>query len=900
MGVDASQLNNFENFFRFKYNWVFKRFVSLKHKIILLIYGNQSGKTSSAAYQYVLRILGLHPVANKNVVYYECSNGHEYAPYKHKIGSPCEECAEPLKLHERQSRTFRFCSATLPGQSSTTEIDGGTSEVKNTQYPEFKKWLPPHLIKKDITVRNPALVIEDPYGGKDIVVEFVSYSQSVQSTAGVQRLSIWCVAEGQRVLKSDGTWVPIEYIEEDDELIAESLGGYSKRQRVNKVEKRIYKGEKEVFKVKCQKGIEFETTEDHLIMVPGLGKSKYKQLKYLSVGDWVTCKLSNIEGKDTIDEKYIKWLGFLIGDGGTSDNRIMFYQKDKNKLENLFAEEKVYWHKNSDGVWRAELKNDKFKKFLKDNNIWGDTCSNKKVPDIIFKQSNKSISTFLRYLFGTDGWCSGHLIRYASTSKRLVQDISFLLRRLKIQSTITEREFKNNWSKQYWINITKASDVLDFCDIVGVFGKDTSKVRHEAERRYKVRNEKGKRHKYTTKVKIKSIESVGIKKVYDIVMRRTRSPLNNFLISGGVVVHNCDESPDMGFYEEQLPRLLAENGDLIFTYTPVDRSSWLFDELYDKASVIYRSQYIIDFIGKETKAAEETDSPYDIAVIMAATDDNPTLKPEVIDALFNHIDDPDVIGIRRYGIFKQLSGRIFKDFDYGVHAISNELFPNGIPKDWVHARGIDYHPQTPWAFIMAAMSPTNEVFVWGEWNPSPEKYTTKEIANQVAIMGRLYKFRLSLIDPLAQATKKDHVTVLDDLNNAFLDLKREGIGRATIWQPWDTKGERGRDAIRERLKNSLTVKEPFNNKVVVNGRPTYLPTIWVFRECKQMLKSLKNWRWEEWANIGANTNKDAKNKPEQKWSHFNTALEAMFKEPYFRPAMTFRSEKQIADYYHRR
>jgi len=88
----------------------------------------------------------------------------------------------------------RLASETLPGE--TTDGKGETStEVKNTLYPELKKWLPPFLIKKDITARSPKMVIKSGVGGPDIVVEFVSYNQSVQSTAGSQRFIIKCDEE---------------------------------------------------------------------------------------------------------------------------------------------------------------------------------------------------------------------------------------------------------------------------------------------------------------------------------------------------------------------------------------------------------------------------------------------------------------------------------------------------------------------------------------------------------------------------------------------------------------------------------------------------------------------------------------------------------------------------------
>jgi len=102
-----------------------------------------------------MRILGTHPVETKNLR---------------------PDC--PIRI-------IRFASETLP-----TDPEGG--EVKNTQYPAFKKRLPPSLLKKDITIRKPVMTIKDPQGGSDIFVEFVSYNQTTQSQAGVQRFSIWC------------------------------------------------------------------------------------------------------------------------------------------------------------------------------------------------------------------------------------------------------------------------------------------------------------------------------------------------------------------------------------------------------------------------------------------------------------------------------------------------------------------------------------------------------------------------------------------------------------------------------------------------------------------------------------------------------------------------------------
>jgi hypothetical protein len=152
-------LDRWSNFFSYKMTDNAKAFINCPAKIRCLFTGNQFGKNALICYDFILRILCLHPIKSKNMT------------------------------AEKKVRTFRFASETLPN-----DPDGG--ESKNTQYPEFKKWLPAGLIKKDITMRNAIVTIRSPYGHPDIYVEFVSYSQSIQRTAGQQRAAVWLDENG--------------------------------------------------------------------------------------------------------------------------------------------------------------------------------------------------------------------------------------------------------------------------------------------------------------------------------------------------------------------------------------------------------------------------------------------------------------------------------------------------------------------------------------------------------------------------------------------------------------------------------------------------------------------------------------------------------------------------------
>ena len=580
--VLANELS--EGYKKFIETWAYKVFVNLPHKVIFLTTGNQSMKTSSTARQYVTRILGQHPVAKKNAVYWECfkrslihrnelrveellkdhksKDSATFGFYRLPVNMKCPECGSDIVQHKRGSRVFRFASETLPGESANVGVGGESAEVKNTQYPEFKKWLPKSLIKKDITARNKSMIIEDVFGGPDILIDFVSYNQTAGSTAGPQRISIW-----------------------------------------------------------------------------------------------------------------------------------------------------------------------------------------------------------------------------------------------------------------------------------------------------------------------------------------------------------EDEQANIDFHEEQYPgRLVAEDGDLIITCTPADRISWLYDEIYEKASIYYRTDAVCKAYAKlcdkpGVKNIERNNSVFDFAVIQAATDDNPTLVPEVVEDMYKDIDavhHPEVMAIRRYGIFKQVSGRIFKGWSDAVHIISSDkYFPVGVPENWSHGRGIDYHPTNAWACGVMSLSPYNELFIWGEMNPSPEQMITSEIMERFTRIGSHLKWRISLADPLANVVQANTgYSIMDDMNRICHMLYKEGQIKPTVWSGWDTKSQVGRDEIKKRLKNSIICVKPFSNKVTRNGKEEYLPTIWVLDNCHEFRKSLKNWRLEEWANVAANQTKDQKETPQQKHSHFCMVIEGLLKHQGFRPPVERLNKPIIKDKYY--
>ena len=209
------EANDFANLYAYKHTPHSAAFFNADYDIIFVCKGNQAGGTAVIAYGYVLRILGWHPVPKKNMVYFECQkardyndrlrakedmegyeDGHYFSPkvyFENHKDKPCPYCGTEILRHERVNKIYRFASQSLPMEKSTSTGDESdrSGEVKNTQYPEFTRWLPPFLLRKDITARRQVQVIRDPYGGNDIIIEYVSYAQPPQRVAGFKRTATW-------------------------------------------------------------------------------------------------------------------------------------------------------------------------------------------------------------------------------------------------------------------------------------------------------------------------------------------------------------------------------------------------------------------------------------------------------------------------------------------------------------------------------------------------------------------------------------------------------------------------------------------------------------------------------------------------------------------------------------
>jgi hypothetical protein len=303
-----------------------------------------------------------------------------------------------------------------------------------------------------------------------------------------------------------------------------------------------------------------------------------------------------------------------------------------------------------------------------------------------------------------------------------------------------------------------------------------------------------------------------------------------------------DEEIDKVKWDESQMRLLQDGGDTVLTLTPVKGMDWTYDNIWRQAKTIYRSETICKKFG--LPEVEHPGGKKNIEIFCWATEDNPVMDRSTVDMILENVGvdtaDDDEIAMRRYGVFRQVSGRVYKGFDRNVHVKKcDDVFSKTLFKSYWHYRMIDYHPSKPWFVSFVAVSPQQEWFTWNELNP------------------------------LAKVKQPNSGwSVFEDLSRG-----EEGL---RMCEAADTKNEQGRMNIRKRLKNALECGIPGNNEMrdpYGDQRfGNYKPTLWILDSCPQHVEHLLNWRWADWKQEHVKAIRDSK-KPTEKWSDFCRNLE---------------------------
>lgn len=252
----------------------------------------------------------------------------------------------------------------------------------------------------------------------------------------------------------------------------------------------FYSGHKEVFKVRLASGREVEATANH----PFMTLDGWTPLGELAVGARVAVPRRVPEPVQTqrMADDEIVMLAHMIGDGSCVKRQPIRYASIDE--QNLRAVTKAAQHFGVAAV-RDEYpaarvttlrlpapyrlthgKRNPIAAWLDKLGLFGKRSHEKFVPEEVFALPNDQVALFLQHLWSTDGsirW--DHKIQhgrvyYASTSRRLVDDVAQLLLRLGIFSRIY-RARKAGYRDSWHIQIVGAENQVRFLQIVDAHGE---------------------------------------------------------------------------------------------------------------------------------------------------------------------------------------------------------------------------------------------------------------------------------------------------------------------------------------------------------------------------------------------------------------------------------------------
>jgi len=248
-------------------------------------------------------------------------------------------------------------------------------------------------------------------------------------------------------------------------------------------------GVKEVFRVRMASGRQVEATANH----PFLTYDGWRPLNEIRAGLRVAVPRhvpAPLEVRD-MPEPEIIMLAHLLGDGSFVRNQpIRYASTDEANLAAVSAAAKHFGITAVRDEYAAARcttlrlpapyhlthgRRNPIAAWLDSYGLYGLRSQDKFVPDPVFSVPKKQLTIFLRHLWATDGcvwWdeAAGQArIYYASTSRRLVDDVAQLLMRFNVMTRVKEIR-KGGYRPCYHLLVYGAENQLRFLDDIGVYG----------------------------------------------------------------------------------------------------------------------------------------------------------------------------------------------------------------------------------------------------------------------------------------------------------------------------------------------------------------------------------------------------------------------------------------------
>lgn len=267
---------------------------------------------------------------------------------------------------------------------------------------------------------------------------------------------------------------------------------------VSNISKVYSSGFKQLFELKTASGRVIKATANHPFYI----LDGWKAIEDLQVGEKVAIarKLPDVQAysnENTMSNDELGLLAHLIGDGCVLTRQPIHYtnqdEENLNYVSNTahqlfgitprFVEQGNWKHVYLPTPYHlTHGVRHPISLWFEDLGIWNLRSYEKKIPDKVFTQPVESIQWFLHHLWATDGCISFNegkrgKVFYATSSKRLAEQVQHLLLRIGILSTLrTIPQGKGKYRDNYHVDISGYESLLLFFEKVGSFGKRGNKV----------------------------------------------------------------------------------------------------------------------------------------------------------------------------------------------------------------------------------------------------------------------------------------------------------------------------------------------------------------------------------------------------------------------------------------
>lgn len=384
-----------------------------------------------------------------------------------------------------------------------------------------------------------------------------------------------CVCGGTKVWTNDGRQINIENIKQSDGILGFKDGKVN-LEPITYIQDPL---EKECIRIKT-KNRYLECSYDHPILVR---KCVHKRAESYKISNKRLTEYStewkravDLTKKDTIlivdkinifgSDKLFdpRLVGMLIGDGSYGFNKTPVFSNCDYELNNYVMSkynvtiEKTYQTKLNKTYNEIRIKDICSK--LRDIGIYGQTKTNKRLPINYQSLDSYNLSELIGGLFDTDGCVTGGRISITQSSKDLLLQISEILLKFGVHSTIQTKyprisKLRKDKNIYYVLEIASIDSILNFKNNIKFLCKykqDALDLISERKNILRIHNDlDGLREE-----RVNSIEKIGIKRIYNLTANDS-----NTYIANGIVTHNTGgtEGADFEGSEKMFRNPLAYN-----------------------------------------------------------------------------------------------------------------------------------------------------------------------------------------------------------------------------------------------------------------------------------------------------------------------------------------------------